>query len=157
MQDARLAGLLLAAFAGLYGCSPRKQPAAKLTQAQLFDFKDKCSRDAAEFEKSWPPQDPKFLNMVDFTNHYDPDKNACYVQRSGTIIMTATSETVRDVYDAQEGRLLYSCSAFWKKLPGENAPSCTAHVQGVSDSPEFKRANAAMDKLMGYPYGWPAN
>jgi hypothetical protein len=146
MRKPQAVAIVLAMFLGLFGCLPPK--------SELFALKDQCLKEANQFEKSWP-KDSGSLDMTEFTNHYDAENNVCYVQRLGTVGMSVVSQTVRQVFDAQEDRVLYSCTQMWKHSPSESNPACTAQVEGITRFPTFKAASAAMDKLMGHHYEWP--
>jgi hypothetical protein len=133
-----------------------KQPlftpeAASLSQQKMCDeqaakrFHENENSDDFHLKKKNPP-------ISDYTSHYDPAVNVCYVRIHS---ITANPATVGDtVYDAFGGRVFASYvwvnpqgKTFWEVSPSE----CTIHIPGKPD--EKCKTDTEFDELTEKYFG----
>ncbi len=130
------------AFVVLHGCTVPQKPSNASTgptRIELFDLKTNCSKIAAEFEPTGRADWPKDFT---FSNHYDSSDNKCYAELQGI-----GSTRLRRVYDAQERKVILSCT----QDKGDD-PHC---VDESWRQIEPKHTGEMMDKLMSETDGWP--
>ncbi|MGD1073092.1 MAG: hypothetical protein ABSB15_23485 [Bryobacteraceae bacterium] len=130
----------------------------KPTPDHLFEIRSQCSVLANAFEDRilrsdrpagavLAPPSKGVNENLEFLNHYDAANNRCYVEMVG---VDKDSVSVREVFDAQEHRLIVRCTLY-VGVSGDH-PTCDKS-SGVGITPEeaTKTANTLMDESLRWP------